>query len=162
VPVDSPHPFRAEGEAGPLERPEPGERPTNVIALTDVDPGTFPAAEVRALGAAAGSAQAGLNHVRLAPGSSGAPPHCHALEEELFVVLEDAGSLALGDAVYPLAAGDVIARPPGTGLPHAITAGETGLTYLAYGTRVPGDSVYYPKAGQVRLRGLGVTIDVAR
>jgi uncharacterized cupin superfamily protein len=162
VPVDSPHPFRAEGEAGPLERPEPGERPTNVIALTDVDPGTFPAAEVRALGAAAGSAQAGLNHVRLTPGSSGAPPHCHALEEELFVVLEDAGSLALGDAVYPLAAGDVIARPPGTGLPHAITAGETGLTYLAYGTRVPGDSVYYPKAGQVRLRGLGVTIDVAR
>jgi uncharacterized cupin superfamily protein len=162
VPVDSPHPFQVEGEAGPLERPEPGERPSNVIALTDVDPGAFPAAEVRALGTAAGSAKAGLNHVRLAPGSSGAPPHCHALEEELFVVLEGAGSLALGDDVHPLTAGDVIARPPGTGVAHAITAGEAGLTYLAYGTRVPGDSVYYPKAGQVRLRGLGVTIDVAR
>jgi uncharacterized cupin superfamily protein len=102
VPVDAPHPFQAEGKAGPLERPEPGERPANVIALSDVDPGTFPAAEVRALGAAAGSAKAGLNHVRLAPGSSGAPPHCHALEEELFVVLEGAGSLALGDAAHPL------------------------------------------------------------
>jgi uncharacterized cupin superfamily protein len=161
VPVDAPHPFQAEGKAGPLERPEPGERPANVIALSDVDPGTFPAAEVRALGAAAGSAKAGLNHVRLAPGSSGAPPHCHALEEELFVVLEGAGSLALGDAAHPLTAGDVIARPPGTGVAHAITAGTAGLTYLGYGTRVPGDSVYYPQAGQVRLRGLGVTIDAA-
>ncbi|MGI9185898.1 MAG: cupin domain-containing protein [Solirubrobacteraceae bacterium] len=162
VPVDSPHPFRAEAEAGPLERPGPVPRPANVIALPEVDPGAFPAAEVRAVGAAGGSAQAGLNHVRLAPGSSGPPPHCHALEEELFVMLEGAGALALGDAEHPLAAGDVVARPPGTGVAHAITAGEAGLTYLAYGTRVPGDSVYYPEAGQVRLRGLGVTLDVAR
>ena len=33
-----------------------------------------------------------------------------------------------------------------------------GLTYLVYGTREPGDSVYYPETGQVRLRGLGVTL----
>ncbi len=162
VPVDSPHPFQVEGEAGLLERPEPGERPTNVIAVAEVDPGAFPTAEVRALGTGAGSAKAGLNHVRLAPGSSGPPPHCHALEEELFVALEGSGSLALGGDVYPFTVGDVLARPPGTGVAHAITAGEAGLTYLAYGTRVPGDSVYYPLAGQVRLRGLGVTIDVAR
>jgi uncharacterized cupin superfamily protein len=162
VPVDSPHPFQAEGEAGPLERPEPGERPGNVAALEDADPGAFPGAEMRALGATAGSSQAGLNHVRLAAGSSGAPLHCHALEEELFIVLEGSGSIALGDTERPLAAGDIVARPPGTGVPHAISAGEAGLTYLAYGTRVPGDSVYYPEAGQVRLRGLGVTIDVAR
>jgi uncharacterized cupin superfamily protein len=162
VPVDSPHPFQAEGEAGPLERPEPGERPANVVALADVDKGAFANAEVRALGVAAGAAKAGLNHVRLGSGASGAPLHCHALEEELFIVLEGAGSVVLGEAQYPLAAGDVLARPPGTGVAHAITAGEGGLTYIAYGTRVPGDSVYYPDAGQVRLRGLGVTIDVAR
>ena len=34
------------------------------------------------------------------------------------------------------------------------------MTYLVYGTREPGDSVYYPQAGQVRLRGLGVTLDI--
>ncbi len=162
VPVDSPHPFRAEGEAGPLERPEPGERPANVVALADVDKGGFANAEVRALGVAAGAAKAGLNHVALGPGASGAPLHCHALEEELFIVLEGAGRVVLGESEYPLAAGDVLARPPGTGVAHAITAGEGGLTYLAYGTRVPGDSVYYPEARQLRLRGLGVTIDVAR
>jgi len=39
-------------------------------------------------------------------------------------------------------------------------AGEDGLTYLVYGTRMPGDSVYYPQLGKVRLRGLGITLDV--
>jgi len=162
VPVDAPHPFKAEGAAGALERPEAGPRPRNVVALGDVDTGTLSAAEVRALGVAAGSSQAGLNHVSLGPGSRGAPPHCHALEEEVFLVLEGSGTLRLGEAEHRLSAGDVVARPPGTGVPHAIAAGPDGLTYLAYGTRVPGDSVYYPESGQVRLRGLGVTIDVAR
>ena len=37
VPLDAPHPFRAEGAAGPLERPEAGERPPNVVALDQVD-----------------------------------------------------------------------------------------------------------------------------
>ena len=83
----------------------------------------------------------------------------HALEEELFYVLEGNGTLTLGDEQHPLRAGDVVARPPGTGVPHALRASDQGMTYLAYGTRVPGDSVYYPDAGQVRLRGLGVTLD---
>ena len=164
MPVDSPHPFRAEGEAGPLERPEPGERPTNVIALTDVDPGTFPAAEVRALGAAAGSAQAGLNHVRLTPGSSGAPPHCHALEEELFVVLDGEGALELwprGGGTpdpRPLDQGDVVSCLPGTGVAHALRAGPEGMTYLAYGTRETSDMCFYPESGRVSLRGLGIAL----
>lgn len=151
VPLDSPHPFRAEGEAGPLQCPEPGERPANVVGLQDVDPGSFPGAEVRRLGAAAGSVRAALNHVRLAPGRRGAPPHCHALEEELFLVLEGTGTLALGEDEHPLTTGDVVGRPPGTGVPHTITAGQAGLTYLVYGTRVPGDSVWNPSARRQRL-----------
>ena len=39
-----------------------------------------------------------------------------------------------------------------------ITAGPEGLTYLAYGTREPGDIVAYPEAGTARIRGLGVTL----
>lgn len=160
VPLDAPHPFRAEGLAGPLERPPAGERPANVIALADVGVQQFPGAEVRALGRAAGAHRAGLNHVTLEPGERGAPPHCHSLEEELFVVLEGAGTLLLGDDEHPLRAGDVIARPPATGVPHTLRAGDPGLVYLAYGTCEPGDAVYYPEAGQVRLRGLGVTLPV--
>jgi uncharacterized cupin superfamily protein len=114
------------------------------------------------LGRAAGSVKAGLNHVRLEPGATGPPSHCHALEEELFYVLEGSGTVTLGaDDEHRLGPGDVVARPPATGVAHRIRAGEHGMTYLAYGTRAPGDSVYYPETGKVRLRGLGVTIDAS-
>jgi len=164
VPLHSPHPFRAEGLAGALERPEPGERPANVVASGEVPAGSPGEVEIRALGCAAGAVKSGLNHVTLAPGADGAPPHCHALEEELFYVLAGSGTLTLGVGAgeeHPLGPGDVIARPPSTGVAHSLRAGERGMTYLAYGTREPGDSVYYPRTGQIRLRGLGVTIDVS-
>lgn len=160
VPVDGPHPFEAEAAAGPLRRPEPGERPGNVAALEAVGPQAREDGEIRRLGSAAGSRLAGLNHVTAAPGVRVTAPHVHALEEELFYVLAGSGELALGDATHALRTGDVVARPPGTGVPHALTAGDDGLTYLVYGTRVPGDSVFFPERRQVRLRGLGVTLDV--
>jgi uncharacterized cupin superfamily protein len=160
VPLDSPHPFRAEGLAGPLERPraDPGvPRPGHIVALEDVG---LDFGVVRPLGRAAGSEKAGLNHVVLPPGPSGVPHHCHSLEEELFVVLDGTGRVRLGDDEHPISAGDVIARPPGTGVSHSISAGPDGLTYLVYGSREPGDCAYYPELGTVRLRGLGVTIPV--
>jgi uncharacterized cupin superfamily protein len=161
VPLDSPHPFRAEAQAGPVERPEVGSRPGNVVALADVEPHRFSGAEARLLGRAGGAVKAGLNHVRLPAGVGGAPPHCHALEEELFYVLEGSGTLRLNGDNHPLRAGDVVARPPSTGVAHSLLAGEGGMTYLVYGTREPADYVHYPETGQVRLRGLGVTLDVS-
>lgn len=161
VPVDGPHPFKAEGLAGALERPQPGPRPPHVVALDDVEVVEFPGARVRMAGAAARSAQAGLNHVTLEPGAAGAPAHCHMLEEEIFYVLEGSGTLRLGSTDHPLTPGDVVARPPGTGIAHTLHAGDGGLTYLVYGTREPGDIVHYPETGQVWLRGLGVRLDVS-
>jgi uncharacterized cupin superfamily protein len=162
VPVDAPHPFLAEAQAGPLPRPEPGERPDNVVAIEAVAAQARGAGVIRELGRTAGAVKSGLNHVTLGPGAGGAPHHCHALEEELFYVLDGSGTLRLGERdEHRLRAGDVVARPPSTGMAHSITAGDAGITYLAYGTRVPGDSVYYPEMGKVRLRGLGVTIDVS-
>jgi uncharacterized cupin superfamily protein len=159
VPLDAPHPFEAEARAGALTWPQATSRPSNVVALADVAPRPFPGAQVRALGQAAGSVAAGLNHVTLPAGAAGAPAHCHALEEELFFVLAGNGTLTLGGLEHPLRAGDVIARPPATGVCHAIRPWDASLEYLVYGTRVAGDSVYYPDAGTIRLRGLGVTID---
>ena len=161
VPLDAPHPFRAEALAGALERPAPTARPANVVALADLDAGSRPGAAVRALGQAGGAALAGLNHVTLDAGAAGAPLHCHALEEELFVVLAGSGTLLLGEQPHPITTGDVVARPPSTGVAHQLRAGDGGLTYLVYGSREPGDSVYYPETGQVRLRGLGVTLHVS-
>jgi uncharacterized cupin superfamily protein len=164
VPVDSPHPFAAEAAAGPLAAPEPdmGERPGNVVALADLGTGPFPPSEIRALGMAAGSVKAGLNHVVLPAGMQGASPHCHTLEEELFVVLEGSGTLTLGEESHPLVVGDVVARPPSRRLAHTLTAGTGGLTYLAYGTREPGDAIVYPEIGKVWIRGLDVWLDTGR
>lgn len=159
VPLDAPHPFRAEGLAGPLERPlvDPqAPRPGNVVGLDELR--TERRSRLRALGRAAGAVKAGLNHVTLPADTPGPPPHVHALEEELFYVLAGSGTLALDNDQHPLTAGDVVARPPGTGIAHSVRAAEHGLTYLVYGTREAGDSVYYPTRGQLRLRGLGVTI----
>jgi uncharacterized cupin superfamily protein len=145
------------------EAPDPGKRPANVIALESVESDArLEGCGVRTLGRAAGSVKTGLNHVRLEPGATGPPSHCHTLEEELFYVLEGSGTVTLGaDDQHPLRPGDVVARPPATGVAHRIRAGKDGMTYLAYGTRVPGDSVYYPETGEVLLRGLGVMIDAS-
>jgi uncharacterized cupin superfamily protein len=37
-----------------------------------------------------------------------------------------------------------------------LRAGATPLVYLAYGTREPNDIAYYPRSGNVYLRGVGV------
>jgi uncharacterized cupin superfamily protein len=59
---------------------------------------------------------------------------------------------------HPLGAGDVISRPAGTGIAHALRPGEQGLTYLAFGTREPNDMCFYPQSGRVSLRGLGIAL----
>lgn len=56
----------------------------------------------------------------------------------------------------PIRAGHVISRPAGTGIAHGLRAGAPGLTYLAYGTRVPDDTCYYPRSNKIAFRGLGL------
>jgi uncharacterized cupin superfamily protein len=156
-------PFAREAAAGAPECPQPDpERPANVVALADV-PAVF-AGRARRAGAAAGALASGLNHVTLAPDGAGAPAHCHSSEEELFAVLEGDGVLELwGRGAHApqrqaLRAGDVFCRPAGTGVAHALRAGAQGMTYLAYGTREPGDMCFYPHSGRVSLRGLGIAL----
>jgi uncharacterized cupin superfamily protein len=129
-----------------------------VVALSDV-----PAVFARPIGKAAGAVATGLNHVVLPAGDEGVPAHCHSQEEELFVVLGGSGVLELwaGEQIaeeHPLEPGDVVSRPAGTGVAHALRPGAEGLTYLAYGTREPNDMCFYPKSGRVSLRGLGIAL----
>ena len=107
-----------------------------------------------------GSVSTGISHVELSPGNEGSPPHCHSAEEELFVVLDGEGVCLLGDEEHPIRRGSVVSRPPATGVPHSLRAGEAGLTYLAYGSREANDIVYYPRTREVKLRGVGVRFTV--
>jgi len=150
--------FPLDDEAGDFVFPDPGERPANVAALDDVPAMTSgPPGRVRLdLGSATGSHHTGLKHVRSDPDKLICVPHCHSAEEELFVVLEGDGVCELGDVSHPVRPGSVIARPPGTGVAHAIRAGDQGIAVLAYGTREPNDICYYPRSGKVYFCGLGV------
>jgi uncharacterized cupin superfamily protein len=159
-------PFEREADLGPPEVPEPSARPPSVVNVDDIDAKPSERQNHRAtwrrLGNTAGAKRTGLNHVVLEPGQMGAPPHCHASEEELFVMLDGAGTLLLGDeevAVKPL---DVIARPPGTGVAHAFTAGENGLTFLAYGPWLPDEIVYYPRSNKIYFAGIDVITRVEK
>ncbi len=158
---EEPSPWEREADAGPPELPaEPSPRPATIVHAPDVPATTRDGATVsrerRDLGTAAGSVRTGLKLVTVPPGKLGVAPHCHSAEEEIFVVLEGSGELVLGDEPHPVRTGHVIARPPATGVAHTIRAGLDGLTYLAYGTRVPNDICFYPRSGKVFLRGVGV------
>jgi uncharacterized cupin superfamily protein len=159
IPVDGPSPHRREQEAGPLEVPQPADaRPANIVGLGDVEHEPERAGRTamtgRDLGRPAGSRLSGLQHEAIEPGSEGYPPHCHSAEEELFVVLDGSGTLLLGDEQHAVRPGSLVARPPGTGIAHAFRAGDDGLALLAFGTREPNDIVYYPRSGNVSLRGI--------
>lgn len=169
LPADGPHPFRAEAACGPLELPEPSaELPASIVRLDEAPSdreapdgfrGTW-----RNLGRGAGSLDSGLRHVTVEPGQMSAPPHWHAEEEELFVVLDGGGELLLvegdlSETRTAIATGHVIARPPATGVAHAFVAGEAGLTFLAYGTRRPGEITYYPRSRKAWLGPLLVRVE---
>ncbi|MBV8431199.1 MAG: cupin domain-containing protein [Solirubrobacterales bacterium] len=152
--------FIREAELGPPELSEPGERPSTIVSAGDVDAERFGlgrvSAQIRDLGRATGSVGTGLNLVEVEAGRWGTPLHCHSVEEELFVVLAGEGVVVLGDEEIPVRRGSVVARPPGTGVAHALRAGDPGLTYLAYGTREPADMCFYPRSNKIAFRGLGV------
>ena len=96
------------------------------------------------------------------PGKDSAPAHCHSLEEEIFVILGGAGVVVLGDEATPVRPGHVISRPAGTGVAHVVRAGDSGLTYLAYGMRHSGDVCYYPRSDKIAFRGLGLVARLQR
>jgi uncharacterized cupin superfamily protein len=158
--------FVREAALGAPELPDPAERPSTIVNVDDLEPEPWGrgrvAADRRYLGEAVGSCSTGIRHVVVEPGKWGTPLHCHSLEEELFVVLGGDGVVALDDEQTPVSAGHVIARPAGTRVAHAFGAGENGLTYLAYGTREPGDMCFYPRSGKISFRGLGVIGKIER
>jgi uncharacterized cupin superfamily protein len=158
-------PWDVEADAEPLPVGEPSERPPNIVNADDVA-GTYEG-RLKRLAAAGGAERTGLNLAVLPAGEEGAPAHCHSAEEEVFVALEGSGTLTLmpsparaaagvAEEQHPLRRGHVVVRPPGTGIAHLFTAGDEGMTYLAYGTRDSNDILYYPRSNKFFLKGIGL------
>jgi uncharacterized cupin superfamily protein len=157
-----------EAEIGPPELPaEPGPRPATIVNVAEVEAKPVDRKRIsrtrRNLGVACGSITTGLQHVEVAPGKESGPLHCHSLEEEIFVMLDGDGVLVLDDEEEtPVRPGSVVSRPPGTGVAHLFRAGDGGLTYLAYGTREPGDICYYPRSNKINFGGIKVIARLER
>jgi uncharacterized cupin superfamily protein len=149
-----------EAELGPPELPEPGARPPTIVNVEAVEPSAIERSRVhrirRDLGRAAGSLHTGLQHFEVVPRRYANPLHCHSMEEELFVILDGDGVLLLDQEEIEIRGGNVVSCRPGTGVAHALRAGERGLSFLAYGTREPGDVCYYPRSDKIAFRGVDV------
>jgi uncharacterized cupin superfamily protein len=164
-------PLQREAAAGPLELPEPTPRPSCIVALEDVELEAEEAGDVatteRDVARAAGSVRTGLRYNTVPAGKLNCPPHWHANEHELFVVLEGGGELLLYDnqgeiaETHALRAGHCVARPgPGRKLAHALRGGPEGMTYLAYGMRDPSEIVYYPRSRKAWLGSVMVRLEL--
>ena len=166
VGADQEHPWTAEAAVGPPEVDELSPRPANVVNVEDVEPVERVTKTIgrrwRSLSDAAGSRRTGLRHCQVLPGLLSVPPHCHAAEDEIFVVLEGEGHLLLwgadGVTEHPVLAGSIVARRAGTGVAHSFRGGEAGLTLLAYGNRDPRDICFYPRSGKVYFSGLDLCV----
>ncbi|WP_206951122.1 cupin domain-containing protein [Trinickia acidisoli] len=97
-----------------------------------------------------GAQKLGYNVTALAPGKRGFPFHNHRVNEEMFFVLEGTGEVRIGEAVYPIRAGDVIACPPGgPEAAHQIAnTGDVELKYLAVSTKMLPEIAEYPDSGK--------------
>ncbi len=99
-------------------------------------------------GTAAKKLGAGLDI--LAPGMRSCPYHYHLAQEEMFVILEGAGTLRVAGEMLPVRAGDVVVIPPGPEYPHQfINSSDAPMKYLSISTQERPEICYYPDAGKI-------------
>lgn len=105
-------------------------------------------AQLGAVASRLGARKLGYRVVVLPPGKKAWPFHLHHVNEEMFFIIEGAGSLRFGDQRYSLRAGDVICCPAG-GMAHQIVnTSEHDLKYLAVSTMEPAEVAEYPDSGK--------------
>lgn len=134
-----------------------------IVNLTDVELAPLPAGvappesmadryapRMGAISGRIGAQKLGYNVTAVAPGKRAFPFHNHRVNEEMFFVLEGTGEVRIGEAVYSIRAGDVIACPPGgPEAAHQIAnTGAAELKYLAVSTKIMPEIVEYPDSGK--------------
>jgi uncharacterized cupin superfamily protein len=155
-------PWDVEATVGPLEYGEPAPRPGNIVNVDEVErERSDPWVTSAPLATHERSTLAGLHWQKIDADHRGCVPHCHSAEEEVFVILDGAGTLELWSGEgrieeTPVRAGHVVARPAGTRISHSFRAGPDGVTMLVYGTREPNDICWYPRSQKIFWRGVGV------
>jgi uncharacterized cupin superfamily protein len=139
---------------------QPDARPKTIVSAADVDARKYGGGSARWFRPALGMHGISLTEAELPAGAEAAPPHVHSMEEELFVVLEGGGVVTVGEDEHEVRAGSVVGRPAGSAVAHHFVAGDDGLRMLMFSDKHPNDMVFYPRTGEVLIRGLGVRFKV--
>lgn len=101
--------------------------------------------------------QLGVSINVLPPGKMGCPYHYHHGEEEVFIVLEGAGTLRVAGERLAIGSGDVVFIPPGPEYPHhIINTSEAPLKYLSISNTCDPDVCVYPDSNKVGVFGTGL------
>lgn len=106
----------------------------------------------RRLAAASGAQRLGIAVIEIDPGSRSTPPHSHADEDEVFLVLSGSGlsyqSSGSNDArTYAIGVDDIVWHPA-NGAAHTLIAGDDGLTVLVLAEGSRTGITYLPRTGQ--------------
>ncbi len=97
------------------------------------------------LGHATGTRKIYANIDRIAPGKVSCKYHSHSEQEEFLMILAGSGTLRYDGKEYAVTAGDCIAKPAHSNIPHQfINTGTDTLEILDVGTQQHNDIVHYP------------------
>jgi len=108
------------------------------------------AAQHARVGADLDSKKLGFNVTVIPPGKRAFPYHAHRANEEMFFILEGAGSIRIGGATHKIRKGDFISLPPGPDSAHQIiNDSKAPLRYLAVSTMEIPEVVEYPDSGKL-------------
>lgn len=107
-------------------------------------------AKVGFIGQQLGAKKLGYNVTAVPPGKRAYPFHNHLANEEMFFVLNGAGEIRIGESVFPIRSGDVIACPAGgrETAHQIVNVGDEELRYLAISTKIFPEVAEYPDTGR--------------
>lgn len=102
------------------------------------------------VGAQIGARKLGYSFFNVPPGKAAFPYHTHSGNEEMIYIIDGEGVLRFGKEEIAVAAGNVIACPPGGDYAHQlINTGQGGLHYLVVSTMDYPDLSEYPDSNKV-------------
>jgi len=97
----------------------------------------------------------GVSYEELAPGKQSCPFHYHMIEEEHIIALEGEATLRLGEARYPIKAGDYVGFPAGQRAGHClVNESDKPFRFIMIGDNAPNEVCVYPDSNKVSISAL--------
>lgn len=98
----------------------------------------------------------GIAIEELPPGKQSSTFHFHMMEEEHIWILDGAATLRLGEARYPVKAGDFVSFPAGSPHGHClINETDAPCRFMIVGDNAANEVCVYPDSNKVMVRALG-------